>query len=306
MSEVDKPDWQDNAPTKPKSVLGGDVDGVSSFIDGQKGAQKFQDKVAGTLGSTMGADLGSSINRTTATTPKSLTDWGNIQTMCQSLMAIGKKIMGEAEDLASDASNEPVISPTELVGQFVDVILALLPPLEDLLQLVTGNEQAMQGSADMWMAVVDGAGQTGDYIKEVGEAALDGWEGEASDKARTRIEEVGNAVSVTGMWGYAVGIGLAAYALLAKYLFAKLKEFISGQIWHFISKDVPTLVGSAGIATPAVAASRAAQIAIKVIDAITLIQAAITIFELGSELFDMIKDIGGLIGEATGFLSSEA
>ncbi|MFC4335034.1 hypothetical protein [Salininema proteolyticum] len=307
--EIEKPSWRDDAPEAATSVLGGDgLSDASSWVDAEGGLNKAAEKLMahGTGGDLAG--LNASNSRAGDAQVDSLTDWGGIQDACKAIMELGQKIFGEAQDLASsnESSGFMALTPAELVGQFVDVILALLPPLEDLLQLVTGNEGAMQASADMWMAVPDGASQTGDYINQVGQAALAEWEGKAGSAARKRLEEAADSISVAGLWGYAVGIGLAAYAFLAKFLFDKLKEFISQQISNFLTFDVPTLVSSAGLATPVVATNRGISIAMTVMDAVTIINAAVSIFELGGQLFDMIQDVISQVGEATGLLASKA
>ncbi|QSB05531.1 hypothetical protein [Natronoglycomyces albus] len=289
MNQPQAPDWQDNAPSQgaTANTLEGwkpDVLGAATKVGHFKGVEGMLD-VTGK-----------------ASNIESLTDWPKAAMLAESIINKGEAIMNAAEGF--EKANEKFgKDPLAWVsGTLVSFVIDLCQPLEDLLGLVTGNEGRMKTSCEMWLTVIEGARQTGNYIGETGLAAMEGWEGDDADAARERIVEIGRSLQYMSLWSVGLAAALRGYAIIAKKLEDKVKEFLGKIVKKAITQWLPKMasgVATFGATTAATIAFAAITIASYIMMAYNLIQVAINIFNMMGELINLaqegLDDLNGVL-----------
>lgn len=284
MTDVEEPNWRDGAPTQ--------TDFGSGAFDPKKAIMGLSGDSA-TRPITLAADRAAKID--------DLTDWPSLVMLVDQLANDAEKIMNAAENF-EEADEKRMDDPLQwLMGTLVDFVLDLCQPLKDMLGAVTGNELRMKTSCEMWLTVVEGARQNGAYIAENGQAALEGWEGEAADAARHRIGEIGQGLQIMGAFGIGLAVALRGFAMLAKKLEEKVKDFLAKIAKDALVKWLPGMasgLATFGAGTAATIALAVATIASYIIAAVSLIQLAISIFGMIPGIISLIQEGLGAIGNA--------
>lgn len=276
---IQSPDWQDSAPEHQDSSLrhldesdtwlpdGQQVTDSALKIDGPKQALKSWDagsKVVDSFGSV-----------------ESLTDWGGLYDAGSTLVTQSFEIadqVGKFVTAAQKIMGDPL---GWLSGTIVDFLLGIFTPLDDLLQLVSGNEGLMKNSAEMWGAAADGCPQISEYIVESGHSAIEAWQGDAGDAARMRIYEVGIGLQVMGYGAVAMKHIMTYIAELAKAAYDKVKQYLAeGVEWALtrVAAYIASSVATLGAAVPVAIADTVRKVATLIIDAYKWIKRAIEIF----------------------------
>jgi hypothetical protein len=285
MTDVTEPDWRDDAPTQ--DAFGDNAFNVRKAVNGLS------------IDSRTGQVFGASER---VRKIDDLADWPSLIMLVDQVATNSDKIFKAAEEFEK-ADGKRVDDPLKwLMGTLVDFVLNLCQPLQDILGAVTGNEARMKRSVEMWLEVVEGARQNGNYIAENGVAALEGWEGDAADAARHRIDEIGQGLQILGAFGIGLAVALRGFALLAKKLYDKVKEFLAKIAEDALIKWLPGMasgLATFGASTAATIALAVATIAGYIITAVSLVQLAISIFGMIPEIIDLIQN--GVSQVATAF-----
>ncbi|THV34376.1 hypothetical protein [Glycomyces buryatensis] len=286
MTDVAEPGWRADASTQ------------SPFGDNPF---NVENAVKGLSNNSAAAPIGAAADQ--AAKIKDLADWPALITLVDQIVTSAGDIMNAAENF-EESDRIRMENPLGwLTGTLVDFVINLCQPLEDLLGMVTGNEGRMKTSAEMWLTVIEGARQNGAYIADNGTAALEGWEGEAADAARHRIGEIGRGLQIMGAFGAGLAVALRAFAILAKKLTDKVKEFLGELAERAITTWLPGMasgLATFGASTAATVALAVATVAGYIMTAISLIKLAISIFGMIPGVVDLIKDGLSGLGDAFG------
>ena len=274
--DIERPDWQDEATAKEHTSLrdlgSADTwtpnveDAVTSLPGVDEGIKVYKS----------GQKIGEAFGEV-----ESLTDWDG-------LFDAGTTLISEANEIADQVGSfmegavEILTDPKGwLAGTIVDFLLELFDPLDDLLQLLTGNESIMNNSAEMWESAAEGCPQVGDYVMESGHAAIEGWSGDASAAARTRISEVGYALHIMGYGAIAMKHIMTQAAELAKAAYKQVKKLLADGVEWVLTRIATYLVGawaSLGAAVPIAIAETVRKVVSLLMRAFEFVRKAISIF----------------------------
>lgn len=163
-------------------------------------------------------------------------------------------IAGSVGDLAANAVVYAADPLNWLISAGLSFLIDVVQPLEDMLGLVTGNAERMEGEIAKWDRV---AGALVPLAEEIRTATANGlltWEGRTADAARTRLAEFADGVD-----GIANDVKKVVMVLnLAKLLMEALQALIIGVLATFIEWLVFTWVAAMAAAVPTAGASTAA------------------------------------------------
>ncbi|GIF71500.1 hypothetical protein [Asanoa siamensis] len=184
-------------------------------------------------------------------------------------------IAGSAGDLGINVAMYAVDPLNALLSAGLSFLIDVVQPLEDLLGLVTGNPERMEGEIAKWERVGNALEPLAKEILEATREGLVGWQGEAADAARARLEEF--AGGVAGIQG---DVQQLVFILnTAKLLMDVAQAFVIGLIATFVEWMIMTwlpalaaAVPTAGASTAAAAAATTAQGAIVTTRGVTFIQ----------------------------------
>ncbi|MEV0714251.1 hypothetical protein [Asanoa sp. NPDC050611] len=191
-------------------------------------------------------------------------DWGE-------LFNIG----GSVADLGINVAMYAVDPLNALLSAGLSFLIDVVQPLEDLLGLVTGNPERMEGEIAKWERVGNALEPLAKEILEATREGLVGWQGEAADAARARMEEF--AGGVAGIQG---DVQQLVFILnTAKLLMDVAQAFVIGLIATFVewliitwATAIAAAVPTAGASTAAAGAATTAQGAIVTTRGVTFIQ----------------------------------
>ncbi|MEO3776596.1 hypothetical protein ABGB16_07045 [Micromonospora sp. B11E3] len=170
-------------------------------------------------------------------------DWGELFNIAGAAGDLGVNVLVYAADPLNF-----------LISAGLTFLIDVVQPLEDLLGLVTGNAERMEGEIAKWERVGNALEPLADEIREAANAGLIGWQGKAADAAKQRFEEFADGVA---------GIGndvkqLVMIMNIAKLVMEVAQAFVIGLIATFVEWLVFTWTAALATAAPTMGASTAA------------------------------------------------
>jgi hypothetical protein len=278
---IEKPTWQDDAPEEEHGVLtdpsrlSGEhwipdsatvadqalqIDGVSSVASAYASGTSVVDAVGQVDG---------------------LTDW---EGMFDLAGAFGDAVTGIGDQVRAITDFATVLADDPLgwlSGTVVDFLLGVFEPLDELVKLVSGNDGLITNSSQMWGAVAEGCPQVATFFAETAATALQGWDGEAADKARMRVTEIGFGLAVMGLLAAGMTHLLDKAAELATSAYEKVKGLIADGVEWVLTRIAAYLAASwasLGAAVPVAVAHTVHKVATLLLDACDWIQRAVEVF----------------------------
>ncbi|WP_026212273.1 hypothetical protein [Longispora albida] len=175
-----------------------------------------------------------------------------------------------------------------LITAGLTFLIDIVQPLEDLLGLVTGNPERMEGEVGKWERVGNALGPLAEEIRQAARDDLIGWEGKTADVARKRLEEFADGVA---------GIGndvkqLTMIMNIAKVVMEAAQAFIIGLISTFIEWLVYTWTAALAAAVPTAGASTAAAGAATTVQASLATSRAATFI---TKIVNILKRLQGVL-----------
>ncbi len=141
-----------------------------------------------------------------------------------------------------------------LISAGLTFLIDVVQPLEDLLGLVTGNPERMDGEIAKWDRVANALEPLAKEVREAAEQGLIGWEGKAAAEAKARLIEFSEGVGSVGN-----DVKQLMYIMsLAKTLMEVAQAFVIGLIATFVEWLVWTWTAALAAAVPTAGASTAA------------------------------------------------
>ncbi|QSB05606.1 hypothetical protein [Natronoglycomyces albus] len=148
-------------------------------------------------------------------------------------LAEASKATSKLSEIIGDKSFNPL---SWLVEMGIDALLHIFQPLDDLLGLVTGNEDRMKVSGDMWGTVAEGLIPIAEQIEATIESDLADWHGCDADAARTRLGEASTAIRGGSFGAVCMQQIMLLAAEFAKYLEGKVRKFIADKVsWAILN-----------------------------------------------------------------------
>jgi hypothetical protein len=278
---IPRPTWRDEAPdadsgilTDPSRLSGEHWSPDSATVAGQALQIDGVSSVAAIYES--GASVVAAAGQVDG-----LTDWEGMfdlaGTFGDAVTGIGDQVQA-LTDFATVLAENPL---GWLSGTIVDFLLGVFEPLDELLKLVSGNDGLITNSSEMWGAVADGCPQVATFFSETAASALQGWEGEAADKARMRVSEVGFGLAVMGLLASGMKHLLGKAAELATAAYEKVKGGIADGVEWVLTRIAAYLAASwatLGAAVPVAVAHTVHKVASLLIDVCAWIQRAVEVF----------------------------
>jgi len=170
-------------------------------------------------------------------------DWGELFNIAGSLGDLGINVYMYAVDPLN-----------ALLSAGLTFLIDVIQPLEDLLGLVTGNPERMEGEIAKWERVGNALAPLAEEILQATREGLVGWQGEAAAAAKKRLEEF--AGGVAGIQG---DVQQLVFILnTAKLLMDVAQAFVIGLIATFVEWLIITWVPAMAAAVPTAGASTAA------------------------------------------------
>jgi hypothetical protein len=175
----------------------------------------------------------------------------------------------DATHFAAQAVSFALDPVATLAGWGLDVLLALVTPLQDALDWVTGSPSGMRDTAEMWdriaQANVDLSQAVADNLQP-----LSNWTGLDGAKAKRSADFIAAGFYGVGTESNHINLLLGAAQLLAEAIQAVIKYLISKLIAYFITEIAPMILaapatfGASAATGIAWASVRASQTAISV------------------------------------------
>jgi hypothetical protein len=279
--QIEKPTWQDEAPEEQHGVLtdpsqlSGDNWVPSSDTVTQQALQ-----IDGASNVASAYDSGKSVVES-AQAVDGLTDWEGMfdlaGTFGDAVTNISDQVQGIC-DFAKVLAENPL---GWLAGTITEFLLGIFQPLDDLVKLVSGNDALITNSAEMWGAVADGCPQVSTFFSDTADAALQGWEGDASNAARMRVSEVGFGIEIMGFLAVGMKHLLTKAAELATAAYEKVKGYIAEGVEWVLTRIVAYLAASwatLGAAVPVAVADTVRKVCTLLLNAYNWIKQAIEVF----------------------------
>ncbi|OLT42417.1 hypothetical protein BJF85_23065 [Saccharomonospora sp. CUA-673] len=180
-------------------------------------------------------------------------------------------IMLHCADVATDAAGfvaecgmeaaSAVLDPAGwLVGNGLDFLLSVITPLQDALNMVTGDSARLDDAADDFTAIAEGLVEYAGEFRTVADEALQDWNGEAASSAKNALADFS-----AGIEGVATSAGgvveiLRLSSMIMEVIEAVIKAIITEIVSWLIALWVPALaaaVPTAGASTAAAGAATA-------------------------------------------------
>ncbi|MHA6805844.1 hypothetical protein [Salinifilum ghardaiensis] len=219
------------------------------------------------------------------------------------LSGIKQSVEGLASEALSFASNPA----SWLINKGLGFLLEWIQPLEEALQLVSGDKESLQKGSEDFGKVKEKLSDLSQEIIDKAESGLKDWNGEAADAARTKLAAFAAGVENTGKQAHNVSELLQISSTLAEAAEGVIRGIIADFVtwlimtWVSASASAPVTFGSsygAASAATAVEASVATTKATKkvkqivdildlVVNAITLIKAAIDTTRVADAMNDI-------------------
>lgn len=225
---------------------------------------------------------------------ESLTDWDGISNAVGNLQGNIEGVTGAASEFADVVSGIKANPIEWLAGSIVDFLMSAFQPLDDLVQMVTGNEERMLVSGEMWVTVADGCGQVGEFIVDNGLAAIPTWQGQDAEAARTRITEAGNAISNMGFVAQGMNILLSLMAKVAAALYEEVINLLKEGVEYVLTRIAAYIAASwatLGAAVPVAVADTIRKICQLVMRAYNWIKKAMNVFQKAQKAIETITTI---------------
>ncbi|MBK1784054.1 WXG100 family type VII secretion target [Prauserella cavernicola] len=189
-----------------------------------------------------------------------------------------------------------------LVGQGLDFLISVCQPLEDAIHFVSGDGPALTQAAENFTAIGQGVVELRQKFDEELKTSLQGWGGDASEAAGTKLGEF--AKGIDGVAGQAGEVAemLSTSAMIMSVVEDFIKALLTELITWLIMIWIPALaaaVPTAGASTAAAGtatATRAATTGGRVAQTIAKLR------RLLDKIMDFLRSLRGRLGDLkTGF-----
>ncbi|WP_025272312.1 hypothetical protein [Haloglycomyces albus] len=181
-----------------------------------------------------------------------------------------------------------------LTGSLLEFLITTFQPVEDVIGVVTGNENRMDASAAMWKQVGDAIEPIADHIQGVADNELANWDGETGSKARARVLELSLITSGAGYLSGVMETILKISAQVARgvrgFAVNKLAELINYAITR-IGPQVAAGVATLGASTALAVAMGVAKMVGILFDIYQFIEEAIRLFERLMDLVQLVQEL---------------
>jgi hypothetical protein len=196
-------------------------------------------------------------------------------------------IAGSVGDLGINVAMYAVDPLNALLSAGLTFLIDVVQPLEDLLGLVTGNPERMEGEIGKWERVGNALAPLANEILEAAREGLVGWEGEAADAAKARLEEF--AGGVAGIQG---DVQQLVFILnTAKLLMDVAQAFVIGLIATFIEWLIITWIPALAAAVPTAGASTAAAGAVTTAQGAIVTTRGVTFVQRVAQILNRLRQV---------------
>lgn len=141
-----------------------------------------------------------------------------------------------------------------LITAGLTFVIDFFQPLEDLLSLVTGNAERVEGYANKWKQAAEALPSLGAATKQAADDGLVGWKGKDADAAKARLGVFSEAVNATAEEVNSV----ASLLVMFSKLMSAAQQIIIGLIATLVEWMIVTWVAAMAAAVPTAGASTAA------------------------------------------------
>jgi hypothetical protein len=178
-----------------------------------------------------------------------------------------------------------------LISAGLTFLIDVVQPLDDLLGLVTGNPERMEGESAKWERVATALDPLAQELRDIAEKGLVGWEGKAAAEAKARLLEFAE-----GMGDLANDIAkLQMIMNIAKMLMEIAQAFLIGVMATFVEWLVYTWTAALAAAGPTLGGSTAAAGAATGIEGALVSSRAATFITRIVELLKRLRTVLGRI-----------
>jgi hypothetical protein len=203
-------------------------------------------------------------------------DWGELFNIAGSVGDLGINVAMYAADPLN-----------ALLSAGLTFLIDVVQPLEDLLGLVTGNPERMEGEIAKWERVGNALEPLAKEILDATREGLVGWQGEAAEAAKKRMEEF--AGGVAGMQG---DVQQLVFILnTAKLLMDVAQAFVIGLIATFVEWLIITWVPAIAAAVPTMGASTAAAGAATTAQGAMVTTRGVTFVERVAQILNRLRQV---------------
>ncbi|HVW44739.1 MAG TPA: WXG100 family type VII secretion target [Amycolatopsis sp.] len=151
----------------------------------------------------------------------------------------------------TDIASDPI---GWLVGQGLDFLLAICQPLQDAIQFVSGDGEALSTAAGNFNNIGQGLSEFGQQFADQAQEALSAWKGQAAETAAGKLGQF--AGGVDGVVGQAGNI--AQLLQISSMVMTVIEEFIKGLLTELITWLIMIWIPALAAAVPSFGASTAA------------------------------------------------
>ncbi|NKQ56378.1 WXG100 family type VII secretion target [Amycolatopsis sp. K13G38] len=168
----------------------------------------------------------------------------------RSVAAEGGSLVQDCMDV-TDIASDPI---GWLVGKGLDFLLAICQPLQDAIQFVSGDGEALGTAADNFSAIGQGISDFGEQFGQHAQDALAKWEGQAAETAADKLGQFAGGIGqVAGKAG-----DISQLLQISSMVMTVIEEFIKGLLTELITWLIMIWIPALAAAVPSCGASTAA------------------------------------------------
>lgn len=161
---------------------------------------------------------------------------------------------GEIDGFLSEVTGAVQDPLSMLVGTGVEFVINYVQPVQDAIQLVTGDGPALEQSAAKFDELRTACDALATELADTFDGQLADWRGEAANSARSKLAEFVEGVKNTGLQSH----NIAELLRMSAVLMEAAEEVIKGILTDFLTWAIATWVAALASAVPTAGASTAA------------------------------------------------
>jgi uncharacterized protein YukE len=165
-----------------------------------------------------------------------------------------QSVAGEISSFAGEVGSAVADPLNWLISNGLDFLISWCQPLQDALELVTGDPDALNEAAEKYTAVGESINQLAGDLRDVLDSGLASWEGSAGDATRDRMNKFIEGVQGTAITAHHISSLLKGSAVLMQ----AAEDIIKGILTDFIEWLIITWLAAQAAAVPTLGASEAA------------------------------------------------
>lgn len=224
----------------------------------------------------------------------------------EQLVSAVDAVLGTASGFVDDcgrAASTSAANPVNLLaGAGLDFLLSVVRPLQDALEFVTGDADALRGAAQKFVAIGERVRGMSQSFVDVADGSLSGWRGEASQAGRQTLARFADGIEGVSAHTKAISTILDRSAGVMDSVEEVIKSIITDVVTYLIQTWIPALASAAATFGASIArawAATVAKLAEKFPQVVRYVRKLASVLKSINQVLDTIDGVMQLVGRDT-------